>query len=206
MLVCTFALVTEPPRRNAYRSTGQSVGTCYFRASAPSKRATLRCPFGHRIEIALGSERIAAVGAADECAIPRCPKQRKAARAGRARRRHTQEPTRGRLEARCGRRRPQRHARQRATGPAVERHRPQGRLARLHPERPHRHVPDQQRQDRDAGRRPEQQGDRTALAPLAPHHRRPLHRIFPKLGITSRAALRDALATLPPDQDRERRS
>jgi ATP/maltotriose-dependent transcriptional regulator MalT len=27
-----------------------------------------------------------------------------------------------------------------------------------------------------------------------------LHRLFPKLGITSRAALRDALAALPPEQ------
>jgi DNA-binding NarL/FixJ family response regulator len=31
-----------------------------------------------------------------------------------------------------------------------------------------------------------------------------LHRIFPKLGITSRAALRDALATPPAEQDGER--
>jgi DNA-binding CsgD family transcriptional regulator len=33
-----------------------------------------------------------------------------------------------------------------------------------------------------------------------------LHRIFPKLGITSRAALHAALASLPPAQKRERRS
>ncbi len=33
-----------------------------------------------------------------------------------------------------------------------------------------------------------------------------LHRIFPKLGITSRAALHAALASLPPAHDRERRS
>jgi DNA-binding CsgD family transcriptional regulator len=33
-----------------------------------------------------------------------------------------------------------------------------------------------------------------------------LHRIFPKLGITTRAALRDALATPPPGQDGERLS
>jgi DNA-binding NarL/FixJ family response regulator len=33
-----------------------------------------------------------------------------------------------------------------------------------------------------------------------------LHRIFPKLGITSRAALHAALDSLPPAQDRERGS
>ncbi|HET7047959.1 MAG TPA: AAA family ATPase [Solirubrobacteraceae bacterium] len=33
-----------------------------------------------------------------------------------------------------------------------------------------------------------------------------LFRVFPKLGITSRAALRDALASLPPEQDRDRPS
>jgi DNA-binding NarL/FixJ family response regulator len=32
-----------------------------------------------------------------------------------------------------------------------------------------------------------------------------LHRIFPKLGITSRAALRDALDALGPEHERDRR-
>ena len=33
-----------------------------------------------------------------------------------------------------------------------------------------------------------------------------LYQIFPKLGITSRAALRDALASQPPEHDSENRS
>jgi hypothetical protein len=54
--------------------------------------------------------------------------------------------------------------------------------------------------DRHAGRhRPDQQADRRAAVPVPPHRGRPPAPAVPKLGITSRAALRDALVALTPD-------
>ncbi len=45
------------------------------------------------------------------------------------------------------------------------------------------------------GRGPDEPGHRCPALPVSAHHRLPLHKVFPKLGVTGRAQLRDTLAT-----------